>query len=722
MPAAAQEFDESAPLVRLRALRSFIRREFAVQRDNLFLWAPVFLAFGIGLYFALPVEPMRGAGVLALSMALLLLGCVRGRLDLRSWGLILVLAALGFCAAQLRTHLVHTPILQRDIGPVGVTGDVEAIEDLGGEAGIRVVLSHLIVEKLAPEKTPRMTRLRVKKTEGYEIGRRVDVLAQLIPPSPPVMPGGFDFQRYLYFQGIGAVGFVYKFRQAEPAPPSGLTQQIENWRVAVGRRIGAALPGDEAATATALINGRQTSISDSDKEAMRDAGLAHLLSISGLHIGLFAGVVFFSVRLALACVPGMALRHPIKKYAAILAIAAACFYTLLAGASIPAVRSLIMAGIVFLAILVDRSPISLRLVAFAAFAVLLLYPESLLSASFHMSFAAVAMLVVFYEWIRPFWSDWHRQAGAVKRAALYLAGVCMTSLVAGTATMPFALYHFQQSANYGLIANMIAVPVTGFLIMPSAVMALFLMPFGLEYWPLQVMGAGVEIILKVAHQVADLPYAVSRVSFWPVEALALFTFGALFLILWKGHLRVMGLIPVILSLVIILVYKQPDILVSSEFKLMAYRGDDQILHISGRRNDRFALESWERAMGFAEGSSVKWPDEGRAGPMVCGADGCRMEIRGRKIAFIRRPEILREECFWADLILSFNALNKKICAHSPADIRDRRDGYRNGAYTFWIGEGGVIQRNVEDLRGARPWSSLNLAFSPFGFSDSSAAD
>ena len=288
------------------------------------------------------------------------------------------------------------------------------------------------------------------------------------------------------------------------------------------------LDGDTGAVAAALIMGQRGSISEETLTAMRDAGLAHLLAISGLHMGLVAGLLFFTVRGSLALVAPLTLQRPIKKWAALAALVGVFGYLLLAGAPVPTQRAFVMTGLVLVGVMLDRTAISLRLVAWAAAVVLLLRPESIVGASFQMSFAAVLALVAFYEVAGAKMRVWFGGAGTLRRLALYVAGVGFTTLIAGLATLPFAIHQFNRVAVFGMAANLVAVPLTGLWIMPWAVLALVLMPVGLEAAALVPMGWGVDGMLAVAQTVAAWPGAAISVRAMPMAGLAAIVLGAAF--------------------------------------------------------------------------------------------------------------------------------------------------------------------------------------------------
>lgn len=685
-------------------IRACVKEEFAAQKERLFLWSPVFLALGIAAYFMIPAEPPLPVGVFFTALAggmFILVWPARETLRaLYFTALFFSLFVSGFLAAQLRTSLIYTPMLVKSVGPVELEATIESIEYLEEGDGARLLLSDLRVERLLPEETPRLVRLRLRKEAGLSVGQRIRALAQLHPPSPPTAPGAFDFQRHAFFKGIGAVGFIYN-------PPdivseislSDFKKGIEILRQRIMQRIQDIAPPESAGVIGALIVGNRKAIAEKDQEAMRGAGLAHMLAISGLHVGLASGFLFFMTRFVMALIPGFALHHPIKKYAALAALAGAFFYMLLAGASVPTQRAVMMTGTVLLAIILDRSAITLRLVAFAALVVLLIAPEALLSASFHMSFAAVAALVYFYDKIRSHWSSWHRKASLVRKIALYFVGVCLTSIIATFATAPFALFHFQQVAAYGLLANVMAMPLLAFMIMPCAVGALILMPLRLDFIPFFVMEKGVQAILDTAHFVSALPGATMSVPAWPISALGLLVTGFLFLMLWKGPLKVLGLLPIAFSLFQIYHFKQIDIYVSSSHELMAYRTSAG-LFVSSFSKDKFTRESWERISGVGEGNAQKWAREGKS----CGEEGCHIILKGKKIAFAYTPYTHSADCAWADILLSFEPLSVKPWECAAPIVIDKFDTWRYGAHGISIQNGQITVKRVNDTRGKRPWT------------------
>jgi competence protein ComEC len=441
--------------------------------------------------------------------------------------------------------------------------------------------------------------------------------------------------------------------------------------------------------------------------AIRDSGLAHLLSISGLHIGLVAGFLYASVRLALCLVPVIALRWPIQKWAAAVAVLGAGGYTLLSDATIPSQRAFIMVAVVFLGVICDRKAISMRLVGIAATAVLLLQPESLLGASFQMSFAAVVALVAAYESLRQ--ERLHRLAdGLLGRCLVYVALVALTTVVATAATAPYAVFHFQRFAVHSLPANLVAVPVTAIWIMPLGVGALLAMPLGLAEPFLVAAGWGVAVVIWIAEEVAAWPAAVLPLPAMPLAGLVCLTLGGLWLCLWRGRWRHGGTVAVLAGIASIALPAPPDVLIDAEAKVIGVRTPDGGLALSPTQAARLERASWVQQAGLSQPSP--WPDlqagAGTGGAtessgMRCDGSGCVLRAEGRTVALMRRIDAVEDDCRHADVVVSLVPL-RGACLQ-PTVVIDRFDLWREGAHAIWLDEDGVRVATVNGLRGNRPW-------------------
>ncbi len=696
-------------LVRLCGLRPLrdLAAALADEGPRTSLWLPVCLGLGIAVYFALPKEPPAWLVVPLGSGLAALVGLAWQRPGLRTGLLMVSILGLGFLAAILRTLAVAGPVLTEELGPRWVSGQVAEIEIV--ESRPRLLLQEPLVSDLAADATPRRLRVRLfRPSPGLSPGDLVQLRAVLRPPPEPAAPGAFDFARRAYFQGLGAVGYaVTAPKVKKPVAPATLSHSFRvawaSLRQALGQRITAALDGVPGAVAVALITGDRSAIPDRVLEDIRASGLAHLLAISGLHLGLVAGLVFFASRAALALIPPLALSFPIKKWAAVLAAAAALVYLLLVGATIPTQRAYVMVGLALLAIVLDRQPVSLRLLAAAAALILLLSPESLLSASFQMSFAAVTALVAGYEWLSQRRSRGSRDLGFLAWLGLYLSFLLLSSVIANLATAPFAVFHFNRLAVFGLVANLVAIPLTAFWIMPAALVAMLLLPFGLEAWALAAMGAGIEILLVVAGEIASWQGAVIPVRAMPLWGLVATTFGGLWLCLWERPWRLFGLAGPILGVLSIVLAEPPDLLVSGDGKLVALRAEDGSLVFSTLRRQSYRRDIWLRRSGTETARTWNRGDADPGSGLRCDALGCIFEFEsGRYLGLVLQGDALEEDCRIVEVMVSLEPLRGLDCPQ-PRLVIDRFDLWRYGAHAIWLGGPEPRVATARGQRGERPW-------------------
>ncbi|MDE0380042.1 MAG: ComEC/Rec2 family competence protein [Rhodospirillales bacterium] len=693
-------------LRRSAGLRIHLDAAWAAERRRVFLWVPVLFGAGSGLYLTLPVEPIGwiapvAAGLFA-AAALLMRRHTAPAIGLAA----LALLAAGVAAADWRSERVSAPVLADPTGPVDVSGRVVWVG--AGDGAQRYLLDQVRIERLAPAETPARVRLSVRRSDDDGLaspGTWLSALASLRPPPAPAEPGAWDFARQAWFQQIGAVGFVYGAPKPMAVPsgegggPLSLLSQVRHW---VSTRILAHTSPSAGPFATALLTGDRSAIEKTALKAMRDSGLAHLLAISGLHVGLIAGFIFFATRGLLALIEPLALRAPIKKWAAACALLGAAAYLLLSGMSVPTQRAFVMVGVVLVAIMLDRASLSMRLIAWAALLVLAIAPESMLGPSFQMSFAAATALIATYEAARGLFARMAARSGLALRPLVYAAGVALTSLVAGIATGPFAVYHFNRIADYGLLANLGAVPITGFWIMPWGLVALILMPFGLEGIALAPMGWGIDAVVWIARQVAAQPGAVTLVLAMPAAALIAISVGGLWLCLWRSRWRFLGILVIGSGIVLAGLERRPDILVDGDAKVMAARGEDGRLWISTRQRGRFVSDIWLRRDGQAE--TPTWPRDGKSAPAAgirCDTLGCIQRRGDRTIAFVRDPRAFEEDCRRAELVVS--AVPSWDLCEGPETVVDRFDLWRGGGHAIWLDEDGARVESVARARGERPW-------------------
>ena len=697
-----KKFESNWPRRGMAWLGRYLAESFAREHEHWILWAPVFFGVGVSGYFALATEPSPwvGPGVVLLCAALLSFG--RGNQGAVLVAAVIALTGIGFGAAQLKTNLAAAPVLERPYGPAPVVGRVVNIERL--PRGPRVLLDQVELRRVPSTRTPTLIRLRLHPLDKPVLGERIDVFAKLSPPGRPSLPGGYDFQRRSWFQGLGAVGF--SMGRARRPNSTGVRDGhsagiwFREVRQSISDRIRAAVPDASGAVAAALITGDRSAIPKAVMADMRDSGLAHLLAISGLHLGLVATILFFFARAALALHERTALYYPIKKIAAMMALAGTFGYLLLTGGTVPTQRAFIMTGLALLAIMLDRSPFSLRLVAFGALIILAFAPEAILGASFQMSFAAVTALIAAYEAIGDRVKSWLYGGGFARRALTYLVGVALTTVVASVATGVFAAHNFGRIAYFGLAANLIAVPLTAIWVMPWAIVSILLLPFGLEGYALGPMAAGIDIIMIVANHVADLPGAVGHVRTGPTYGIALVALGGLWLCLWRGRWRYIGLVGIFGGVLSGSVATLPDILISESGRLAAVRLDDGRYVLSSTSREKFSGGQWLRSVG--QNQTELW----KTGPnanAACDRLGCIAKIRGKTVAYVRDERALSDDCGAADIVISATPVRQK-CPSAIAVV-DKFDLWRNGAHSIYLTDQGVITDNVMQRHGVRPWST-----------------
>jgi competence protein ComEC len=571
----------------------WLRATAIAEGERWTLWLPVALGAGVALYFALSVEPPPLLAWPFLVSALLISIAAAGSDTMAarvSLGLVAAFT-IGFSVAQLRTAHVAGPVLMHRVGPIVIDGRVESTA-LHGK-GVRLVLVLQTIGHMQPDNRPEKVRVSIRSgAEALRPGDTIELRAVLMPPPAPAAPGDYDFGRAAYYLRIGAVGYSFgKPKVIAPWHPNGWIDRVAErllflrWRMT--EHIHSVLPGSTGGIAAALITGDRGAISPDDESALRDAGLAHVLAIAGLHMALVGLGLFWVVRAFLALFPPIALVYPIKKWAAVAALVGTSFYLVISGAATPATRAYIMLACMLLAILFDRPALSMRSVALAAAIILLTRPESIIEPGFQMSFAAVIGLVAVAEWerSRPEAVPTIWPLPGVRR---YLRGIGTTSLVGSIATAPYAAFHFDRATHYAVLGNLLAMPIMGFITMPAAAVAVLLMPFGLDRGPLIVMGWGIEAMLTVGRWVSHLPGAVSITAAWPVGAIVLLSLGGLWIALWRRRWRWLGLLALLAGLVLVFANKPPDLLIARDGVTVAIRGSDGLLRLLRRPSDKYS--------------------------------------------------------------------------------------------------------------------------------------
>jgi competence protein ComEC len=622
-----------------------------IEHRRLFNLLPVGMGIGVCLYFAADVEPAMWAPAVVLACCLPLLWLVRGHFTGQIACLAVMTVMLGFLSGGLRSHLVDQPVLARvHVGPV--EGFVESVEPRPN--GARVILQ---ITQMAGATGPVPQRVRVSTiSRSLMPGDHVRANARLLPPPEPARPGGYDFARDAWFKRIGAVGSLNgEIAQVPPSRPPGFrleaAMRMDGVRTAVTQRIASWGQGQAGAVAAALVTGQRGLITEDTNTALRAAGIYHIVSISGLHMVLAAGTIFWLVRALLAALPMLALRLPVKKIAAVCAMIGATGYCVFSGSEVAAERSLIMTLVMLGAILADRPALSMRNLAIAAIIVLLIEPEQITGPSFQMSFAAVALLIAGAEFMRErrdrtgerpwLW----QQCGKAGRAALAIIG---TTIIASIATIPFGTYHFQTVNPYGLIGNAMAVPIVSVVAMPAAVAGMILYPFGLDGIAWWVMGQALDWVLRLSHFVNGLGGATRVIPAFSQSAIIMIAAGFVWFAVWRSPLRLLALAPVSVGLALASAPQVPDIFIARDGAGAFVRTQDGQWTVLGKP-PAFTLKQWLTAAG----DSRLPTDPALRRPSSCDADGCVARLSdGKSIAFVTSRMALIEDCRRADLIVT----------------------------------------------------------------------
>jgi competence protein ComEC len=662
------------------------------ERNRWPLWLPVALGTGAAIYFALPIEPplLVGWTAAALFLASALAGFQSSRVWSRALLAGLAALSLGFAAAKLREARVSAPVLTQPL-VAHLTGRVAALD--WGRSGLRAVVGDVRSGRLP--NPPALVRILVRKgADTLRVGQGIGLTAQLMPPPGPTEPGDGDFGRAAYFAQIGAVGFAYGAPENLPLarPPSPIEQLsgfIEAMRARMTARIRAGLPPSRGAIASAIITGERGGIDADDESALRDAGLAHVLAIAGLHMALVGAGFFWLIRALLAAVPALALAYPIKKWAACAALLVSGLYLVISGAASSATRAFVMLAMMLVAILLDRPALSMRSLGLAAAILLLLRPEAVTEPGFQMSFAAVASLIAVAEWEQS-------RARLVPHGWFYryLRGIVVTSLVASFATLPFVMFYFSRATHYAVLGNLLAMPVMGLWVMPAAALSVAAMPFGLEHAPLQLLGSGIGVMLSLGRIVSDLPGAVSLTSSFPRAALVLMVLGGLWLLIWRRNWRWWGLAPILAGVVLALTAPRYDLLIAPDARTVALRGSDGLLHFLRAPKDRYTANRWLQR----DGDPREWQDAIGGNFIRCDAVGCVAGRHGLLIASGLRAEALADDCAKANIVIS--AASAMACSR-PKLVLDQKTIANGGGYAVRLSP--LRALSVNRWRGDRPW-------------------
>ncbi|MDQ7078469.1 MAG: ComEC/Rec2 family competence protein [Robiginitomaculum sp.] len=658
----------------------------APTRGSFSLWAPWAFCAGAAAYFFPSHEPLWPVPVFVfLLCAIALIYLRRFTSSQFVWlGFVLALIAAfmaGWGVAQWRSYARAAPVLKGQSAVYRGKGRVVAVDKERGHRA-RYLIAPQTLGRLPPRQIPKYIRISSFRQDA-EPGDRVRFTAALQAPAAASFPGGYNFIRDAWFKQIGGTGFSYGHLHLMPAtePASAAPLYLAKIRRGMALRIRENLGGQKGAVAAALVTGDRSAISEETADDLREAGLAHMLAISGLHMGLVAGLVFGGGAMVLAAIPAIGRRYDARKPAALLGLAVAIVYLLLSGASAPTQRAFVMTAVVLAAVLFDRRALSLRTISLAALIVIALSPENVISPGFQMSFAAALALIAFYEWVGMRGQILPKGGGTtpwqlVLRFLGILAALALTSLIAGLATGPFAAFYFHRTAVYGLIANMAAMPVFTFVVMPSLLTGTLLNPIGAGAPFFALAGWGLDVIMGIAHTVAHYPGALARINAAPALVLGPITIGLLLVCLMRERRRLWGLALILSGLGLWTQTSVPDGVVTSTGGALKVQIQGQESVIGFGDISQFELEQFATALAIAPERAVRLKKAKKQLP--CDASGCSARLKdGRRVVFNRQLDHLAEDCRVADLVITTlrpTARNVANCPDGKLITGSRRAG------------------------------------------------
>ena len=691
------------------AFTTALERELEERR--FFLWLPVAAMGGVALNLAADREPVLWLP--ATLIALFAGAAWASRARPIAFGVSLALAALfsGFLSMSLRTARVSAPALDR-IRIVELTGFVEEI-DLR-PVGARLIVAVDTAEGMPSDKIPRRVRVTTRKTPDVSAGDFVALKARLLPPSHAAMPGGYDFARDAYFAGVGAVGSALGAIRIV-APPRDATMRqrfdaaIDHARNRLALRVDAIIGGDAGAIAAAMVTGKRDFLSNDARDLIREAGIFHIITISGVQMTLVAGIFFVATRRLLALSPMLALNYPIKKWAALVAMAGSLFYDIATGSRVGTERALVMTLIVLSAVVMDRRALTMRNLAFAVFAVVAIEPEAILGVSFQLSFAAVAALVAVMEArlaeMEAGQDDYPRKRAAEAAPGLFLdllhkpLALLVATACATSATASFMAYHFHDVSPYVLIGNPLTLTVIEFFAVPGALIGAALYPLGLDAPIWLYVGAGIKFILWVARFIAAAPGSTVHLRAFAPFALPFLALAVMSATIWRTWTFRASAIPLaVIGVLGAMNGPRYDVIVPPSGEQAAVRDADGLLQIVGKRLNAFAAEQWLAADGDG-----REPADARDANAPCDRLGCVAALpEGESLSLVIDRMAFDEDCARAEIVVS--------AFIAPADcaakfVLDQRALARLGAVGLsWSDEKGFILTSDRSTEQNRPWS------------------
>lgn len=694
-----------------RLLDTFLTHE----QVRLVLWTPVLLGCGIALYFSLPREPFVQVVLvvmLTLSIALsFTLWFMPQRIGLKILLSAFLIMATGLGLAFMRTRTLNTPMLNRKVWSTEIYGVVEDVSYLrftndGQQKSARIILR--LLDPPSKGVTP-LGKVRLRLLDNPEhplqAGQHIRVRANLTPLPPPTWPLGYDFRRRLYFEGIGATGFCLNQPNiVQDVPKTHTSLWIANARAYLTNALANHLAPPLGSVAAALLTGHTESLPPQLRAQFAAAGMAHLLAISGLHMSIVAGIIFFLMHSVLTLWMRVALFYPLHKIAAAATMVGTLLYLHLSGCHIPALRAFLMTSIAMLAIIMDRSPISLRLVAFAATAILVVRPENLITPSFQLSFAAVTALVATFEPL----AFWFHSEKIRSKAWRWLGASLISTLVAGLATLPYTAALFHQITLLGTLANLVAIPLTTFIIMPIGLLFSISTLFSLESLIATPFSLALNALIHIAQTVSHWPLASLSIPAGAPWALPVITLSGLWVFLMQSRLRLAGLIPLATGFIGLLTPHPPSIFMDAEGKALAYFDrETQTLWTTSLKRGGFAQRAWMQVTGAKK--HKKLPFGRNEDGWMSNAHACFRQTPTGLSLLLAKDNHHLPFCGLAHIVCCLEPLRFRCDGRQQKLRLDRFSVWREGSIAVWLRQTkNFYVLSSQDICGQRPWTAKNV--------------
>ncbi len=715
----------SAAYSLLNHLGQRLKAHLDQEEPYLFYWTPVAFGLGIALYFSLTFEPTWTTlgkvfiPTTLIALSLCALTYKTGHLWYRRVGICILLTTLGFSHIKYRADSLKTPQLRGTLSYAPFHGTVDTIERLSN--GTRLTLQNVHFQKTYRKDLPLPHKIRVTYRGSLQPdlslmpGDRVASIAGLSPPSPPITPRSYDFRRKAYFEGIGAVGYgiqtPHKLAHSSNENKSvwdELRIKITKERYNLSTFIRTQVPGQSGAIMSALVTGDRSGISKATREAFANSGIAHILAISGLHLSLVAGIIFFLIRRGLSFFPTICLHFNTKKMAAVCALLVTFVYLYISGVTIPAQRAFMMTAIVLLAVLTNRIALTLRNVALAALVVMVIKPETITGPSFQLSFAAVTALVCFYEQSQNYLSKLstaisESRFSFAKRLLFYIATLLVTSLIATLATLPLTIFTFNRFSLVAVFSNLLAIPLVSFVIMPlvvaSLIISIFIGPWGFSLFS-PLLSIAIDLLQSIAHYGDSLPGSLILVPTVPASIQTIIILSLIWISLIQSSWRLYSLPILFISLVSIPFWPKPSLFVTADQSIWGLYDHSQV-KFSQKRRGTFARENWLKSIGMSDFDILKLSP-----PFT----GIKLSIHGYDLHATTKDVKTYNRKYYSTQLTLMNPRLKTSYPVTPKMLKT------HGSHEIWLRSTYPKIITNYDITGLRPWALYQ------GFSHSQSRD